>query len=219
MVSNWWGHEIGNSFNGPVWSVSVEILVYIIFFLILKLNKSIIINIIIIILCILAIKLKIPSQVFNCLAFFYIGGLSAIAYEKLQGSKYTRQIFKTICLILILIPIIIYITKIYEHKYFVTLFLLLYTPILLLFSAQQFSVSLYIQKTIEAAGNMTYSIYLIHFPLQLTIAICLDYIGREIPYYSKELFWGYILTTLLISFYIYKFFELPVRNKIRIKWL
>jgi peptidoglycan/LPS O-acetylase OafA/YrhL len=218
LASNWWGLEIGNSFNGPVWSVSVEVLVYFIFFLILKLNNSVIINILIIIFCMLAIKLKIQSQVFNCLLFFYIGGLSAIAYEKLQDSKYKRKIIKIICFILILSPILIYSTKIYEHRYFVTLFLMLYVPVLLLFSARPFSPSLYIQKIIEAAGNMTYSIYLLHFPLQISIAICFDILGKEIHYNSKEFFWGFIFSTLFCSYFTYKFYELPLQNKIRSKW-
>jgi peptidoglycan/LPS O-acetylase OafA/YrhL len=218
MASNWWGLEIGNSFNGPVWSVSVEMLVYSIFFLLLKVNKSILLNIIIITLGLTAIKLKIPSQVFNCLVFFYIGGLSAIAFKKLQARKNARQIFKIICLVLIASPIIIYSTKIYEHRYFITLFLMLYTPVLLFFSAQPLSLSLSIQKIIEAAGNMTYSIYLVHFPLQLVFVICFDSFGEGIPYYNKEFFWGFMLTTLVSSYLIYKFFELPAQNEIRQKW-
>jgi peptidoglycan/LPS O-acetylase OafA/YrhL len=219
LASNWWGLEIGNSFNGPVWSVSVEVLVYFIFFLILKLNNSVILNIIIIIFCMLAIKLKIPSQVFNCLLFFYIGGLSAIAYEKLQMSKHTRKIFKIICFILIVSSILIYSTKIYKNSNFISIFLTLFIPLLLFFSAQPFSPSLYIQKIIEAVGNMTYSIYLLHFPLQLSIAIYFDSLGKEIPYYSKEFFWGYILATLFSSYITYKFYELPLKNIIRRKWI
>lgn len=219
LASNWWGLEIGNSFNGPVWSVSVEMLVYSIFFLLLRLNKSITLNIVMIIISLLAIKLKIPSQVFNCLVFFYVGGLSAIAFEALQGSKHTRQTFKIICIVLILSPILIYNTKLYELKYFVTLFLMSYIPVLLFFSAQQFNLPQGIQKIVETTGNMTYSIYLIHFPLQLSTVICFEVLGKEVPYYSEGFFLGFIFATLFLSYFIYKYYELPAQNKIRKKWL
>ena len=219
LASNWWGLEIGNSFNGPVWSVSVEILVYSIFFLLLRLNRSIVLNVVIILISLLAIKLKIPSQIFSCLVFFYVGGLSAIAFEALQGSKHIRQILKIICTFLIFSPILIYSTKLYELKYFVTLFLMLYVPVLLFLSAQQFNLPHGIRKIIETTGNMTYSIYLIHFPLQLSIVLCFGALGKEVPYYNVEFFLGFISGILVFSYLIYKYYERPAQNKIRQKWL
>jgi peptidoglycan/LPS O-acetylase OafA/YrhL len=92
-----------------------------------------------------------------------------------------------------------------------------YLPVLLFFGAQRFSVAPFIQKTIEAAGNITYSSYLIHYPLQLAIAICFLFAEKEIPYYSEIFFAGFIFITLFASHYIYKLFELPVQNRIRKK--
>src|SRR4051812_19181048 len=51
MASNW-GLEDGNSFDGPVWSISVEVLVYIVFFLMLRLvTRSALLNLIVIVAC------------------------------------------------------------------------------------------------------------------------------------------------------------------------
>jgi peptidoglycan/LPS O-acetylase OafA/YrhL len=220
LASNWWGFEIGSSFNGPVWSISVEVLVYFFFFLILKkISKSFLINVGVLLLCLAAKHLKIPSQIFDCLALFYIGGLSAIALKQIQSTKYYKKILYIALFFLLASPLLINCTKIYQHKYFVTLFFMSYTPVLLFFSAQQISVSPLIQKTIEAAGNMTYSIYLIHFPLQLAIAIYFMAVEQEIPYYSKVFFAGFMFTTVFISYFIYRLFELPVQNTIRKKWL
>jgi peptidoglycan/LPS O-acetylase OafA/YrhL len=94
-----------------------------------------------------------------------------------------------------------------------------YTPALLFLSAQRLNVSPFIQKNIEIAGNMTYSIYLIHFPLQLAIAVCFITIDQEIPYYSEIFFAGFIFATLFLSYFIYRLFELPVQQKIRKNWL
>jgi peptidoglycan/LPS O-acetylase OafA/YrhL len=92
-----------------------------------------------------------------------------------------------------------------------------YLPVVLFISAQRFRVEPFIQKTIEAAGNVTYSSYLIHFPLQLAITICFMFAEKEIPYYSEVFFAGFIFITFFASHYIYKLFELPVQSQIRKK--
>ena len=118
---------------------------------------------------------------------------------------------------LIVLPPFIYITNVYHHKYFASLFLMSYTPALLFFCAQHFNTLPVIQKTIEAAGNMTYSSYLIHFPLQLVIALYFLNTEQKIPYYSTVFFVGFIFVTLVLSYYIYRLFELPAQNFIRRK--
>jgi len=217
LASNW-GFEKGYSFNGPIWSISVEVLVYCFFFLILQnISKSFFINIVILLLCLTAKYFKASSPVFDCLAFFYIGGLSAIIYKYIQTIKYKKQLFYLFVLTLLASPIFIYLTSIHQHKYFPIFFLMSYTPILLVVCAQHFNVSPVIQKTIEAVGNMTYSSYLIHFPLQLAITLYFLYTEQKIPYYSTEFFIGFMCITLVISYYIYRLFELPAQNYIRNK--
>jgi peptidoglycan/LPS O-acetylase OafA/YrhL len=92
-----------------------------------------------------------------------------------------------------------------------------YLPVLLFFGAQRFNVAPFIQKTIEATGNITYSSYLIHYPLQILITVCFMFAEKEIPYYSEIFFAGFIFLTLFVSHCIYKLFELPVQNRIRKK--
>jgi peptidoglycan/LPS O-acetylase OafA/YrhL len=99
------------------------------------------------------------------------------------------------------------------------LFLMTYTPLLLYFCAQRFNVSPLAQKIIEVAGNMTYSIYLLHFPLQIFIAVCYLIISKDIPYHSEMFFNGYIIATLVVSYYTYKLIELPAQNYLRKKML
>ena len=213
-----WGFEKGRSFNGPIWSISVEVLIYSFFFLTLQnISKSFLINIAILLIYFTLKYLKVSSSIFDCLVFFYIGGLSSIAYKYIQTIKYQKQIFYFFVLTLLASPIFIYLTSIYQHKYFPILFLMSYTPIILFVCAQDFNVSPVIQKTIEAAGNMTYSSYLIHFPLQLAIVLCFLNTEQKIPYYSSVFFIGFIFLTLVISHYIYRLFELPTQKYLRRK--
>jgi peptidoglycan/LPS O-acetylase OafA/YrhL len=54
FASNW-GFEKGASFNGPIWSISVEVLIFCFFFLILEnISKSFLINIAILLICLAA---------------------------------------------------------------------------------------------------------------------------------------------------------------------
>ena len=220
LASNWWGLEIGGSFNGPIWSISVEVLVYFFFFIMLqKISKSFLINVAVLFLCVVAKNFKIPSQIFDCFALFYIGGLSAIVFKEIKKTKFYYLALYISLLFVIALPFIVYSTNIYQHKYFATLFLMTYTPVALFLCAQKIYVASYIQKIIEATGNMTYSIYLMHFPLQLAIAIYFMSSEQEIPYYSELFFTGFISLTLLLSYFTYRLLELPIQRKIRKNWL
>jgi len=64
-------------------------------------------------------------------------------------------------------------------------------------------------------GNLTYSIYLIHFPVQLTIVLLFTQAGASIDYRSGELFALYMLATLLSAGITCKYIELPARRIIR----
>jgi len=219
FLASHWGFEKGFSFNGPIWSISVEVLIYCFFFLVLKkLSKSFLINVAVLLICLAAKYFNFKSSIFSCLAYFYVGGLSAILLKYTQSTKYAKQTSYFFLFFLLTFPLIACIPNIYQHKYFASFFLMSYTPALLFFSTQHFSVAPFIQKTIEAAGNITYSSYLIHYPLQLVIVICFMFAEKEIPYYSEIFFAGFIFVTLFASYYIYKLFELPVQNRIRKKF-
>jgi peptidoglycan/LPS O-acetylase OafA/YrhL len=66
-----WGLERATSFNGPVWSISVEVLVYLVFFLVLKLaGAAVWVSIAIVMACLLARAFGIVSSVLDCLQYF-----------------------------------------------------------------------------------------------------------------------------------------------------
>jgi peptidoglycan/LPS O-acetylase OafA/YrhL len=93
--------------------------------------------------------------------------------------------------------------------------LLAYTPILLFCLSRAVNVPHWAQSAIEAAGNMTYSSYLLHFPIQLSIMIGFAIAGRPVPVYSGALLTVYLLTTLLLSYVTFRFFEAPAQRFIR----
>src|SRR5581483_11372519 len=97
----------------------------------------------------------------------------------------------------------------------VSIFLLAYTPILLFCLSGETRLPQPVQRLLETAGNTTYSCYLLHFPIQLSIAIVFALLHRPIPY-DRPLFWlTFVSGTLLAAHFIYRYFEAPAQRLIR----
>ena len=215
FASNW-GFEKGASFNGPIWSISIEVLVYFLFFLTLRyISKSFWCNIGILFFCLIAKYFKITSPIVECLAFFYLGGLTAMAVRYFEKSKLKKPINALIMSLIFIVPLVSFAANLTEYKNFALLFILLFTPILLFAGAQRLKMPTFFQKTIESAGNMTYSIYLIHFPLQLMIMLYFSYTNQAVPYYNPLFFIAFMIITLVLAYFSYYLFELRMQNIIR----
>jgi peptidoglycan/LPS O-acetylase OafA/YrhL len=210
LMASDWGPMRGDSFNGPIWSVSVEVLVYAAFFLTLRYaTRSPLFNVIVIIVC-----ANIPLQVCSCLAFFYAGGLAAIARQEIAQARWRPAIEIAAWCAVIAIPIVIGVLSL-RFPIVVWIFLLAYTPILLFCLSGEMKLPLPVQRLLETAGNTTYSCYLLHFPIQLSIATGCALLRLPIPYHDR-LFWGvFISGTLIAAQLIYRHFEAPAQRLIR----
>ena len=214
MASNW-GLENGNSFDGPVWSISVEVLVYIAFFLTLRfLTRSALLNLIVIVAC-----LHMSGQVFVCFGFFYAGGLAAIARRALAPARAKVAVERAAWLAVAAVPFSIWMLTSRQFELSVHALLLVYTPIVLFCLSRDIAMSAWTRTLVEAAGNMTYSSYLLHFPIQLMIALGFALFGAPIPYYDATFFVVFIASTMLASWVAYRWFEAPAQNFIRSRLL
>jgi peptidoglycan/LPS O-acetylase OafA/YrhL len=207
MASDWLP-SFSNSFNGPIWSVSVEVLVYAVFFLTLRFaTKLPLFNVIVIVICV-----NVGLQVCFCLAFFYAGGLAAIARKVVRDSRWQSAIELAAWCAAIAIPLAIFGLHLATD---IGLSLLIYTPILLFCLSGRMALPLPLQRLLECAGNTTYSCYLLHFPIQLLIAIAFSFARQSIPYYDRGFCAAFLTTTLLASHLIYRSFEAPAQRLIR----
>ena len=209
MASNW-GLQKGDSFNGPIWSISLEVLVYGVFYLVLAfVSKSWLVNITVLALCGVARILGIHHPILDCLVFFYVGGLSAIAYRA-PASPSLRSIATGIAVFLSCAALpLVWVFRLYHHGGFSFVFLVCYTPVLLFCLCADFKVGPVARSCIEAAGNMTYASYLLHFPLQLALVILFSALGASLPFYSTVFFCLFLTGTLLASYFVYKYLEFP----------
>lgn len=215
LASNW-GVMKGPSFNGPIWSISVEVLVYGFFFLALRyVSKSAWVNVAVLAVCAAAKLAGLTSPIVDCLAFFYVGGLAAMAFQYLEISRQKSWAVWVALSVMVLAPVAAYVTGVFRHENLVMGFLFFYVPALVYVAARNVPVRPAVQKVIEAAGNMTYSSYLIHFPIQLAIVLYFGHVREPIPYESPVFFVAFMGTVLVASYYIYRLFEMPAQRFIR----
>ena len=213
LMASKWGFESGDSFNGPIWSISVEVLVYVVFFLMLRfVTRSPLLNVVVVVAC-----LNFSGQIFSCLAFFYAGGLAAIARRAIVAAASRGAIERTGWFVATVVPVSIAALGLQSHL-IPWLFLLAYTPVLLFCLSGEIMLAAPAQRLVEAAGNMTYSSYLLHFPIQLLMALGFAIAGRALPFHDCAFFAVFVGATLLASYFAYRWFEAPAQSLLR-KWL
>jgi peptidoglycan/LPS O-acetylase OafA/YrhL len=221
MASNW-GFQNALSFDGPIWSISVEVLVYFFFFIMLLATRSWLLNLVVIAASltasgqVAAACLTASGQVGACFAFFYVGGLAAMARRAVTPSVYRLAAESAGWLVVIAFPLWAWqCTNGHLESMDLLLLLLTFTPILLFCLSRDIVMPASLQKVVEAAGNMTYSSYLLHFPIQLMAVVVFAIVRAPIPLYDGTFFGLFIGTTLLASYLTYRYFEAPAQNLIR----
>jgi peptidoglycan/LPS O-acetylase OafA/YrhL len=207
-----WGFENGPNFNWPVWSVSVEVLVYIIFFMVMRyLGTSLVYNILLVVGAAF-LSYFFGSPITTCLVYFFLGGIIISLQSSFKGRF---KILMTLGVLLYFVLIfIVYRKTLDEHIFFVGAF-----PSIVYFFTEYFKCPKFAEKWVEMLGNLTYSSYLIHFPFQLAIAVIFSYLGKKIPFYNVYFLLGYLFIVLILARLIYSYFETPAQNFLRKKFL
>lgn len=207
FIATDWGPPVAQSFNGPIWSISAEVVVYAAFFLLLrKFEPSAR-------LCIAIVAAGLALQLggfgwasIGCATYFFAGGFAALAPRNAAGPAGAMLVsLLAACLL----------TELLDSPSMVPIVLLIGTPCLLVLVSQDWAVLARWQRPIQAAGNLTYSSYLLHFPLQLLLAICVALSGIELPLASPLFLIVYLGVTLAVAAASYRRFELPAQRWLR----
>ena len=211
MASNWGLLELGDSFNGPIWSVSIEVLTYVVFFVMLRyVTKSALVN-----FAVVLVYLSLGGEFFSCLAFFYAGGLAAIARRTFASTTFSGAIENAAWSAVAILPILAWASGLPFRHVIDWVFMPIYIPIVLFCLSREIALPAPAQRLLEAAANMTYSSYLAQFPIQLLIVLAFAKTGRPIPLYDDWFFGMFVSSTLLISYVTYRYFESPVQKFLR----
>jgi peptidoglycan/LPS O-acetylase OafA/YrhL len=217
MASNWSPNQ-PDSFNGPVWSVSIEVAAYFAFFFLVRSFRPGVAH------CVIGMILMKAavyfgdatfgwpgSTVFHCLLFFFSGGL--IHFLTLDKNEKPRLLLCGLfcCLaISVMAARLLRIVGLDSDVIWVAAF-----AIVGAFHSLPDRL-IPCRRLINSAGNLTYSSYMVHFPIQLTMVLIaqLDLLQRAI-FYSRIAFLLYIGSTFGLAWVSYRYFELPVQQAIR----
>ena len=208
-------------FNGPSWSISVEMGLYVLFFLscFYKLHKWYFPVIIVFISYFLrGTQIEFLAQ---GIMSFYMGGIAFYMYEYFTKTSTKIQfvfIFSAALLLIANIIIFRYIMHAQLPFYFFELigFPLAVTIIALL----ETKLGSGLGKKLSFIGDISFSCYLIHFPLQLCFLLVSEKL--KLPnsiYYSPLVLCSFFAILILLSIISFNFFEKPVQNLLRRKWL
>jgi peptidoglycan/LPS O-acetylase OafA/YrhL len=218
MASNWLPSQ-GWSFNGPIWSVSLEVLVYIVFFCAARfIGRGAWLAAAILGVCVALRLAGVDNSLLRCLAFFYAGGLVAVLAERLDALGWRARGMLAAALWVAVVGAVSFQMQIHKAPWFKwEYFLLLYVPALLYVASADVKLGPVLTRWIETLGNMTYSSYLLHFPVQLAIAVIFAALGLSMPMLSGWFLVLYLGVVLGLAPLVYRHFELPMQQAIR-RW-
>ncbi|MEO6113337.1 MAG: acyltransferase [Sphingomicrobium sp.] len=215
LADQWTGPR-PESFNGPIWSVSAEVFVYVAFFMLVRtFGRARWLIFGAIGAALLSIWSGATSTALICGGYFFAGGAAA---ECLRSER-VRQHLRAACIVAaamagaaIAVGTAI---DLGDQLRIMPTWLMAICPPLLFLAAQDMPALDRWQKTIQAAGNLTYSTYLIHFPVQLGVAIAALASGIALPVSEAWFLIAYLATIVALGRIIFLRFEAPMQAWIR----
>lgn len=222
FVQGWKFPYSGDAFNAQTWSVSVEIAVYWFFYLAIKsIRKRKMLGALIVLICCLIIR-EVPDLIISslffidCLTYFAAGIVIYFAVEQIKLTSNVLQ-FSVNGLILFLV---------FLARYFGLLanpsrawFLIL---TILVFIVAQFDESIFkmqLQK-LRIVGDLSYSVFLWHIPIQVLVKIFAPDIFKNGQYANGKIFFlSYLTATYLVGYISFKMIETPIQDFLRRRYL
>lgn len=229
FIQNWNTNPINlGSFNGPAWSVSVELFVYLVFFVIC-LTKAINNNKLILLLILVAIVCEgfhWGLVNFNqCLYFFFAGCLLEKSFENNKQNLY-KALFAFLGYFIVHFLLRHYLNDNRTVNNFLQAIGDIHGAIQLLFICLcivylvriLFDLRIFHKinpNIFSLLGNLTYSMYLIHFPLQLVFYIVINPTSYTV-FNAPIVFLSYVGTTIIFGYLAFNYFEKIVQRKLRL---
>ena len=201
FASNW-GFELGDSFNGPIWSVSLEVPVYLAFFLFLKVWS--LRNIVLAVGGWLALYRLSGNSIALCGMVFFVGLLISQGAPRLYNRLGRYSIGLTFAGWLAVV-----IGYWLGLGWSVVLYLGLPATMLLIFL---FDLSFPpVPRSLAWIGQITYATYLLHMPLLIGLKVT----DIEWPFQSAWMLLSFVVTTIVLGLLAFRYIERPAQALIR----
>ncbi|MDR3468322.1 MAG: acyltransferase [Xanthobacteraceae bacterium] len=205
LASNWWTRPY--SFNGPVWSVSVEILLYASFFVLARIG-AIRPPVLLAVAVAGMFLMPVNEDVARGLAAFFVGCLCGIAVARARAGSFGLGAW----LALIVVATLWAQTGISRAELIVKWAVF---PGLVIALALADGKLRAVSERLHWLGDISYSSYLIHFPLQLTLVTFAATTGAVIDFSSPWTLGGFFVALVALSLLSFHRLERPAMRWIR----
>ena len=212
FMASHWGFQAGYSFNAPIWSISVEVLVYGLFFVYLKgLGVGLVSSLVWLAWSLLLLK-NAPSPIAECAALFALGGsINRLGLAVTQRWGARAGTLPAAAILLVSAVLLARGTVPFEPAVKYLLF-----PALIWFAFAVDMAGLSVGKVGVALGNLTYSSYLIHVPIQICLIMLLDaFFGGRAVVNSPAFLLAYLGGVLIAAHFTFRLIELPLKRRLR----
>jgi len=213
FVSGW--SKSWESFNGPIWSVSIELIVYAAFFLYLYMNKYRIHIALFVILVAFIGFFTTKYALFQCFADFFIG-IMVYRISLCCSTKSGRaNLLLSGFAVILSISILLIMSNIHQLEKYIPEYSkhIVFAAILWALSAIEMNFGSQKLKSIHWVGDITYASYLMHVPLQLLILLVLDAIVKSRSVVSTiPFFLSYMVILIGFSYLTFISIEKPLQR-------
>lgn len=248
LASNW-GFQKGNSFNAPIWTVSIEVLLYLIFFIvcrILPVRFSMLSLFATLGWILMTFSLNLTyKRLGTGIFFFFIGGIVYLIYLEIISKNLTKK-WKHLAVVAIVVWGIAVLDAKYDFMHSMPLKFLQsllvynghdYAPFFVemifgsFFYGFLFGITIltlvvietrreHLGKRVSFIGDICYSSYLLHFPLIILFMILIQFRGMDVSFFlNKYSLFLFFVVLIVLSLLSFRFLERPAQKVLREKLL
>ena len=219
FFANWWGFQLGESFNGPSWSVSAEVLIYIVFFWISRLAGSgwkvdmvamasfgIVASAV---RAVFGIKLAFTGAG----TFFFLGALILHLYRWIETlTPRQRNLVAVVCGVCVVVASgLVYRRTLAIAGGGLAIFPMSVLLVQLAIRPRGARVRMWLTDL----GNLTYASYMLHFPMQLVAMLIVGPALIRSWIYDGWFMLAYLGAVLLAAAGVFRWVERPAQDWLR----
>lgn len=205
-----------STLNGPTWSLSVEVFLYVLFFAVAcLLPKKWLARVGVTVAIIAGSLLSRGLHAYHLLGdptlCFFSGGFAYLLWTK---ARHDGRMAMWLLLASTATAAASGVYLVYVSASIVVQDMILFPSVVLALACAQ-SLKPMLGHSIRSVGDISYSVYLIHFPLQLAIILGAKFSQAHIDYASAHVFVLFFALLIALSYASYYLFEVPLQDAIR----
>jgi len=223
LVQNWWPGS-PQSFDGPTWSVSIEALLYVLFFAACRFGLKRGLH------CLIAallggLALLYDEHIGRGIVGFFMGGVAFTVWNRLRGEARVRSIARTLGIVAlagwVALAAMLYRDSSWlangeGNNLFLVVFDFILCPLTVLALALHEHGRGRSYAGLGFLGDISYSTYLLHFPMQLALALIAARFALTPQFFMQG--WvmiAFYAVLIVLGALSYRFFERPLQALLR----